>query len=52
VRVIERLAQRPDLALVAVASVEQNLGFVLSGVRRRLLEIEAQSATHQPRSGG
>jgi hypothetical protein len=42
VRVMQRLPERPQVALVAVASGAQNLGFVLSDVRRKLLQLKEE----------
>jgi hypothetical protein len=39
VRVMERLPHQPEVALVAVAAGVLNVGFVLSGVRRKVLEL-------------
>jgi|GEM_PF-2854759 len=39
VRVMEKVPQERDVVLVAVAAGVQNVGFVLSGMRRRMLEL-------------
>jgi hypothetical protein len=43
VHVAQRLLGRPDVALVALSSELHKLGLMLSGVRARLLELEAES---------
>lgn len=43
VHVAQRLLRRPDVALVALSSEIHKLGLMLSGVRARLLELEAES---------
>ncbi len=40
VHVIERLRDRPDVALVALGPGAVHLGIVLSGIRRKLRELE------------
>lgn len=39
--VVQRAVRRPDLALVAVSEDTTKLGMMLSGVRTRMLELEA-----------
>lgn len=39
--VVQRVVQRPDLALVAVSEDTTKLGLMLSGVRTRALELES-----------
>jgi hypothetical protein len=41
VHVIERLRDRPNVALVALGPGDFHLGLVLSGIRRKLMELEA-----------
>lgn len=49
VRVMERLPHETDVALVAVAAGVHNVGFVLSAVRRRMLELaEARVSIREP----
>jgi hypothetical protein len=38
--VVQRLLQRPDLALLAVSTDAKMLGLMLSGVRERMLALE------------
>jgi hypothetical protein len=42
--VVQRLAQQPELALLAVSTDTRKLGLMLSGVRARLLQLEAHAA--------
>lgn len=49
VRVMERLPHETDVVLVAVASGVDNVGFVLSAVRRRMLELaETRESGREP----
>ncbi len=41
VHVIERLRDRPNVALAALGPGGLHLGLVLSGIRRKLMELEA-----------
>jgi hypothetical protein len=50
VRVMERMPEQSDVALVAVAAGVVNVGFVLSGVRRKMLELsDSREATRGSR---
>jgi len=48
VHVVQRLAQKPELALVAVSEDGKKIGLMLSGVRARALELEAQAEVEAP----
>ena len=43
VHVVQRLARKPELALVAVSEDTNKLGLMLSGVRARALSLESRS---------
>ncbi|MFT3923875.1 MAG: hypothetical protein QM778_15185 [Myxococcales bacterium] len=51
VRVMERLPNEQDVALVAIASGVPNVGLVLSGVRRRMLELAGARGSARDPSG-